>query len=209
MFDYLLKKYQHFARKVYMAGKSLRLKNMDFSLVSSNCNGGDILHDLKVPFRSPFAGLSCSPEDYLKLLGNLRGYMQCRLEFFKEEGISYPLARLNDITIHFVHYQSEEEAAQKWKRRAARMNYDNLFILFSDRGACTEEHLKQFDSLPYKNKAVFVNHPREDLSSAVYIRGFEELSSVGICLYYKSRYSCKKHYDQFDYVKWFNTGSIR
>ena len=34
----------------------LRLKNKDFSLFSSNCNGGCICHDLGLAFRSPYRG---------------------------------------------------------------------------------------------------------------------------------------------------------
>lgn len=44
-----------------------------------------------------------------------------------------------------------------------------------------------------------------DIKSAVYIRGFENDISVGNCMDFRSKFSWKKYYDDFDYVKWFNS----
>lgn len=50
-----------------------------------------------------------------------------------------------------------------------------------------------------------VNKPHPNIKSAVYIRGFENEECVGPCMAYKSKLSYKKYYDDFDYVKWFNS----
>lgn len=62
----------------------LRLKNKEFSLISSNCNGGMILHDLGLRFNSPFVNLWISPSDFIKMLGRLNYYMSCELVLKKE-----------------------------------------------------------------------------------------------------------------------------
>lgn len=115
------------------------------------------------------------------------------------------VALLKDIKIYFQHYKTEEEAKAKWNERAKRMDYDKLFILFTDRDGCTEQDIVEFDNLPYKNKVIFVNKPHPNIKSAVYIRGFENDGCVGPCMAYKSKISYKKYYDDFDYVEWFNS----
>lgn len=183
-----------------------RLNNKDFSLFSINCTGGCMCHDLGLKFRSPFVNLFMSPEDYLKFLENPKGYLEQPLEFLEQTEVSYPVARLKDITVHFMHYENAEEAREAWQRRTKRINWDNLFVLMTQRDGCTEEQLRRFDNLPYRNKVVFTNLPRPDIPSAAYIRGFEKAGELGVCTEFVNPYSGKKHYDWFDYVKWFNEG---
>ena len=196
-----------YTRDRYKKAKRLRLKNIDFSLIASNCNGAMILHDLNLRFNSPFVDLWIKPQDFIKMCRNLKDYMNCNLHFTNEEGINYPVGIIKDIRIYFQHYQSEQEAENKWNKRKQRINYDNIFILFTDRDGCTKQDLIDFDNLKYKNKAVFVHKPIPDINSAVYIRGFEQNDSVGMCMDYKGRFSLKRYYDDFDYVSWLNKGT--
>lgn len=167
---------------MFLSKQRKRLVNKDICLIASNCNGAMILHDLRLQFKSPFVNLWLRPKDFIKLLSSLREYMGYDLKF-----------------------TTEEEAKAKWNERAKRMDYDKLFILFTDRDGCTEQDIIEFDNLPYENKVVFVNKPHPDIKSAVYIRGFENEECVGPCMAYKSKLSYKKYYDDFDYVKWFNS----
>lgn len=194
-------------RNYYLKSKRKKLKNTNFSLISSNCNGATILHDLGLRFNSPFVNLWIKPKDYLKMLGDLENYMKCKLFFIDEPGITYPVALLNDIHIYFQHYKTKEEAETKWNERVKRINYDNIYVLFTDRDGCTFEDLITFDNLDYKNKVVFVNKNLPDIKSSVYIKGFDNEESVGNCMYYQGKYAYKKYYDQFDYVSWFNSGN--
>ena len=132
--------------------------------------------------------------------------MNTPLEFASEEGIDYPIGLLEDVKIYFQHYDTEEEALQKWNERKARFNYDNLFILFTDRDGCLRQDLMEFDDLAYKNKIVFTHQPYPDIKSSFYIRGFEDKGSVGDCFLFMPDKPYMKYYDQFDYVKWFNKG---
>ena len=194
-----------------LRNKKLRkkLNNTSFSLVASNCNGAFILHDLGVRFNSPFVNLWVKPQDFLKMLEDLKGYMDAPLSFVKEDGIDNPVGVIRDVRIYFMHYDSEQEALRKWNERKARIDYDNLFILFNDRDGCTYEDLQTFDNLPYKNKIAFTNKPYPELKSAFYIKGFEGQPSVGNCFDYMPHSFGKKYYDQFDYVSWFNSSGKR
>lgn len=181
-----------------------RLKNKEFSLISSNCNGAFICHDLGLQFRSPFVNLWMKPKDYLKYLKNIEYYKTCDLRFVENSKYNYPVGVLQDIKIFFQHYKSEKEAREKWVERSKRIDMDNLFILFTDRDGCTYEDLVEFDALPYPNKIVFTNKKYDEIKSSFCISGFEKEKSVGNCFEFISPFSGKKRYDEFDYVSWFN-----
>ena len=181
-----------------------KMKNTSFSLISSNCNGAFILHDLGLRFNSPFVNLWIKPKDFLKMLHNLKYYMSLDPVEVFEEGINYPIGRLDDIKVYFMHYDSFGDALNKWNERKTRIDYDNLFILFIDKDGCTYDDLLEFDKLPYDKKVVFTNKPYPEIKSAFYIKGFENKNSVGDCYNFIPFGFGKKYYDQFDYVGWFN-----
>lgn len=182
----------------------IKLKNKNFTLIASNCNGCFICHDLNVRFNSPFVNLYLDARDFIKYLKNMEHYNNCELSFINKENIDYPVGMLDDIKLYFVHYESEEQARSKWIERSKRINLENLFILMTDRDGCTKDDLIEFDNLPYKNKIVFTHVPYDDIKSAVYIKGFEKDNEVGMCFKFKNRFTGKKYYDDFDYVSWFN-----
>lgn len=129
------------------------------------------------------------------------------LEFLSqsESKKEYPVGCLGgDVRIYFQHYGSVDEAKQKWIERCKRINFDNIFVLFTDRDGCTYQNLGEFDSLPYENKIVFTNRSYPEINSAFHIRGFEDQDTVGNCFGYLNRFSGVRYYDQFPYVSWFN-----
>ena len=191
-----------FLRKTINNQNRQQLQNHTMSVLSINCNGAFILHDLNEQFRSPFVNLYLSPTDFLKYLKNIPHYMQAELTFITSEK-NYPFGQLDDLTIHFMHYHSEQEAANKWAERTKRINLDNLFVMMTDRDGCTYQDLQEFDRLPFENKVVFTHKPYPELKSAFYIKGFENQTQVGD-LFEFSGWNGKKYYDQLDYVNWFN-----
>ncbi|WP_439257666.1 DUF1919 domain-containing protein [Lonepinella sp. BR2271] len=202
----MFKKIQNIINKPFRLSinqsNQVRLKNSNFSVISSNCNGALILHDLHQPFNSPFVNLYLEPDDFIRYLSNIEYYNNQELTFVKSEK-HYPIGQLADIKIHFMHYATEQQAKQKWQQRSQRINWDNLFIMMTDRDGCTYQHLQQFDALPFANKVVFTHKPYPELKSAFYIKGFEQQGQVGDLFDYVG-WNGKKYYDQFDYVTWFN-----
>lgn len=90
-----------------------RLTNHGMTVISANCVGAFILHDLGEPFNSPFVNLYLSPKDFIRYLQNIPFYQQQTLVFEKTEK-PYPVGKLADITLYFMHYHSEQEAREKW-----------------------------------------------------------------------------------------------
>lgn len=162
------------------------------SIISSNCFAGTIMQDLKQKYNSPTEGLYFMYPDYIEFLKQPEYYLRrAKLSFVNVSkyplgnerhaqcGKKYPIALLGDkIEIHFLHYKTEQEAAEKWYRRAARVNLNNMLVIGMDQNLCSENDVKEFDSLPFKNKVIFSTRPIP-LSSNVYMKEFEQASEVG------------------------------
>lgn len=202
MFAFLKRAINKLRRPAINQQLQAHLTNHEMSVISSNCNGALILHDLNQQFRSPFVNLYLEPSDFIRYLENMAHYNEQSLTFETSDK-PYPVGKLDDIRLHFMHYHSEAEAKSKWEARLKRINLDNLFIMMTDRDGATYQDLVNFDRLPFKHKVVFTHKPYPKLASAVYIQGFEQDNQVGD-LYAFSGWNGKKYYDQFDYVSWFN-----
>ena len=188
-------------------GNRKKLNNKEPSLLSSNCNGAFLLHDLGLEFRTPTVNLWMKPKDYIELLKHLEAYLKEPLQFDDrlEQQYGYPVGVLKDtVKIYFQHYKTRQEAQEKWEKRSARVDLQNLFIWFTDRDGCTYEDLKEFDALPYKNKVAFTHVSYPEFKSAFYIEGFEKEKEVGLIFDFKKDKFAVKYYDDFPYVEWFN-----
>lgn len=141
-----------------------RIRSRNFTVISNNCWAGKLYQYLDMPYLSPTVGLYFFADDYIRFLKNLQYYMSLNLKFigYKDSKHSEvliehnqtekPIGVLDDVEIIFLHYKTEEEAYEKWNRRKARINWDNLYIKFSKMNHCTEEHMKQFSELPFEKK---------------------------------------------------------
>lgn len=185
----------------------LMLKNKSMSVLSSNCTGAFILHDLGMKFNSPFVNLWMSPKDFIKYVENLDTYRYIPLIESIEES-PYPIGLLQDLKIHFQHYSSFEEAKRKWEERSKRINKDNLFVIMSERDGCTYQDLENFNKLPLKNKVVFTCKKYPKIESSFSVPEYENQQELGH-LFERKGLLGKKVYDQFPYVEWFNTGKIK
>ena len=69
----------------------LKLKNSDFTIISSNCLGGVISHKLGLKFMSPTVNLFIEPSSFVKFCKNLTYYFEQPL-VEKEWSGDYPIA---------------------------------------------------------------------------------------------------------------------
>lgn len=150
--------------------------NRKFSIISNNCWGGLVYQYFGLPYTSPTIGLFFMDDDYIKFLECLDYYIEQPLKFISIEKsrykrklqsestmkVNYPIALLDDIEVHFLHYKSEKEAKEKWNKRVKRLNRDRLLIKMSQRFLDSQEILDRFESLPFKNKICFTEHKREN-----------------------------------------------
>lgn len=185
-----------------------KLVNDNFSIISSNCVAGVIYHDLGKKFLSPTINLYFESKDFIKFLKNMDYYVSLKLEEDFDKKYDYPVAKLGDLKLYCVHYDSFEEVKIKWEERCKRINKNNLFVIMCERDFCSETEIKEFDELPYKNKIIFVSRPMPQIKSAYYIPGTEnkkeENQGIVPIMKYKSIISGRRFIDDFDYVSFLN-----
>lgn len=197
-------------RKIHRYFLRKRLKNHDFTLLAPTCIAGVIYHELGMPFLSPTINLWMYDKDFVKFVGNLRYYLSQELRFVKIEGEYTPVAYLDDILIHFNHYHSEEEAADKWYERCKRVNYDNLYAIMADQpdgGVVTHEDMLSLKKLPLCNKAVLSIRDYDDIDYIVHLPKDPNKDCVNMYMFDKSKVLARFRWERdWDYVKWINDG---
>lgn len=205
---YLQKRYDALRElewKAYKWRRSKKLKNRNFTVIASNCSGMFMYYDLGLPYLTPTVNLSIEMNDFVKMVGNLKWYMEQKMTETHDQKYSCPVGILGDIKIYFIHYDSFEEGVLKWEERKRRINWDNLFIVGSEKDGCTYETIREFDKLPYKNKVIFTHVKYPEFSSAFCIKGFEDKDELGVIIYFKEQRLMRRYLDDFDYVKFVNS----
>lgn len=199
-----LQNYREKEFKAYKAKRRRRLKNTDFTILASDCNGTIMYYDLGLPFLSPTINLTIGMNDFVKMLENLPWYMAQELTELKIRDSAFPVGLLGDIRVNFVHYQTFEESAAKWEERKKRVNWDNLFFVGSAKGNCTYETIRRFDQLPYQHKVIFTHVKYPEFSSAYQLKGFEKQGELGTTTNFTNRFLKRRYLDSFDYVSFLN-----
>lgn len=185
--DYFLKN----KRKPYLKYIS-NIMSDNTCLISSNCFAGRIMQDLGMQYNTPTLGLYFMYPDYIEFLSELEFYLKkAKIKFVEHSKYKigderrehwrhwYPIGLLGGkVEIHFLHYHTEKEAADKWYRRAGRVDMDNVFIIGMDQNLCTENDIMAFDKLPFKRKIFFSSRDIKG-DSIIFMKEFENLGQVG------------------------------
>lgn len=167
--------------------------------------GGVVYHDLEQEFLSPTINLWFTPDDFLKFVENLERYLSLELIEDLSELYDYPVGKLGDIHIYFMHYRSFDEAKEKWKTRAKRVNLNNLYIVMTEWPDPSVELYRRFEKLPYRHKVLFTIKPHDEFSSIFCLRDAgEKYGDLGRIFEYKSIFSGHRYIDEFDYVSFLN-----
>lgn len=197
-------------RARYRSKKKSKLKNHTPSIICNTCVGGQIYNDLGLQFQSPTVNTLIKKNDFFRFVNDLESYLSSELAEVFEEGCSYPIGSLQHggetVRIHFPHDTSFEEAKRKWVRRAARVDFDNIYILYDcDRIRKNSTGYKEFKNIKYKNKRMLtfpvLFFDREVVPLFVYL--FKRRTR-GRILLYPNKYSVRRRLDAFDYVSFLN-----
>lgn len=144
------------------------LENTNFTIISNNCWGGMIYESYDLPKESPTVGMFFMADEYIRFLGSIKDYISKEITFIPPEQSryadvlrkdkrfgSYPIGMIGDVEVAFLHYHSEQVAKEKWERRCTRINWDKLIVKFNDQNGCTDDHVRAFAKLDFKNKLFF------------------------------------------------------
>ena len=179
-----------------------------FTVFSNNCLGGVFYHDAGLQFTSPLINTAMDGEDFLKFLENPQYYLKHDMEFFSWPGRNFPIARIDDIEVNFVHYKTQEECITAWKKRAERIVWDNIFIVATNHdGMCHDDCMERFDRLPYKNKIMFVSKEYPQYDWAIPIKQFKNRFQCRITTSFADMKGHRYYETAFDIAKWIRENS--
>ncbi|MFI1770806.1 DUF1919 domain-containing protein [Thalassobellus citreus] len=179
---FIKRKIRHAFRSIFCKKDIKLLRDKKFVIISNNCWGGALYQWYNRPYNSPFIGLFIYGPCYLRMLSNFEYYLKQELKFvpvskYPDRIKNYPVALLDDIEIHFTHFDNEQEANDKWNRRRTRMlaekNLDNYFFKICDRERVTIDCIQAFHKLPFKNKISFALDSNPELEKENHIKVFE------------------------------------
>lgn len=182
-----------------------RLKNKNITIFSSNCLGGLLYHELGLRFQSPTVNIRFSSKDFVKFIVDIDRYLSADfVEMTNTESV-YPVAMLDDIIVHFVHYKTFDEAVVKWNERKKRINWDNVYIILNDCDGVTEEDLKLLDNSKFEHIICFTSKKYFDNRCSFYLEKYEGQKSIGNIMkknYLTGELEIERY---FNFVSWFNT----
>lgn len=150
-----------------------RLQKRDITLITNNCIGGIIYHDMHLQFLSPTINLYFDNEEFIRFCTYLDEYLSLAVEECISIQKPFPVGVLHgshgDVHIYFMHYDSFEQAVAKWYERKERINYDNLYIIMEAQ-KCSSAILAKFNDIPHANKVVLTDGD-QDVANSFPIKG--------------------------------------
>ena len=218
MFPTFIDRFYHFLDRrtvgIFAAHRRKKITNLKFSIISNNCWGGVCYEHFGLLKQSPTVGMYFYPEDFLKLVCNLRHYLSLDMEIIDwrqsknadfliaDESTGFLIGRIGDIEAVLVHYHSAKLAVEKWARRRKRVDFEHLYFKFGQENHATFDQLKRFDEAPLPGpKVMFVSKPIPSFGSAIYYKGFEKEGQILNDTFYWDRY--------FDIYEFLNKGTIK
>lgn len=167
----IIKPLYHKLQRVLKFYRRIGLKNRNFTIISNNCTAGYVYQYFGLPYRTPTAGIFFEACDYVKLASNPKKYFYgAKLEFINpidsknlqiyqhsNDWGNYPVAKLNDIEIYFMHYPDQKAAENIWYRRSHRISFENMFFLFTENESFSKQVISEFLKINGKNKVCLTN----------------------------------------------------
>ena len=163
--------------------------------------GGVCAEYFNLPKNSPTVGSYFFAEDYIKLIQNLKYYLERDIEIINARDsrhsdilaelnqLDIPVGCLGDVEVVFLHYHDPIIAKEKWTRRVERINWNNLIIKFSYMSKCTDEHIREFQKISGVKKLCFVPHEFDDMEDLyVYPSCINSMTDLGDDVFYWNKY---------------------
>lgn len=179
-----------------------KFEGEDFTIFSNNCLGGVIYHDAGKRFSSPLVNTAMDGEDFIRFLERPQHYLEQEMTFITWPGHNYPIARIEDIEIRFVHYHNEVEARNKFSERKNRINWNNIVVVATNHdGLGSPALMERFDKLPYK-KIMYVSKEYPEYDWAICVPQFRGRFQVRIMTNF-ANFSGQRYYETaFDLADW-------
>ena len=194
-----------------------KLKNKDFTIIARDCIGGVLYHQLNAQFLSPTINLFFTLNAFNYFCLYLEDYLNADLEESKEEKVDYPVGLLKPkkdskvdkiLKVHFMHYESFDNAFQKWEERKKRINFNNIYVISS----CAYPHeienlnpqiIDDWNKIKYP-KVILVDK-NYGFENEIIIKKPEDCQEYAWLLYAPDQVQTwKRTFNDFDVVKFLN-----
>ena len=204
-----------FRRNRYLKKLRKRLKNQNPTIITSDCVGGIVYHDLNLPFTSPTINMRIESPDFIIFLEHLREFINITPEKVIAPEITHPVGELKykdlKVTLHFVHYKTFEEALQKWEERKKRINFDNIFVIWqvANKYGPSKELLERFLKINYNKVLITGKKCSANNKEIVKLKFYENPPAWTILSYKRELISNKRYLNKFDFVTFLNSGKVK
>lgn len=167
------------------------------------------MKDYSLPSYTPMVNNWYSAEDFIKICENPDYYFSIKMLYLGMDENGEFIGKIDDVTVHFGHTSSYEEALKKWEigcksyfRAKKKDNYE-ICIIQNDRNGFNDTLIDRFNNLPYSHKIIFVHKKDNSLHDAFYMQGEDNKSYVDVMTQFENKLSIRRRYDRFDFCKWF------
>lgn len=193
---------------------SLRKKNgnQNPSIISNNCIGGVIYHNLGLQFLSPTINLFINSDDFVFFCKHIEYYSTCPLIQDFSTDKNYPVGRIipdkdgyKEITVNFQHYKSFEEAEKKWVERFKRINWNNMYFIFEFYNSIyNPELMDEFDNAELRGKKILLLHEEvKHIKNQFVLSCYKNDMPIGKVLEF-DKTTGNQYLEEFDYVSFLN-----
>lgn len=130
----IYKKYSQQIRNIKFFKIRKKIKGKKVSIISSDCLGGILYHDMGLEFDSPTINLFFKESDYSFLNFCLDIDYYLNKEIVVKDDINFPKGiirgddRHQDVNIGFMHYQTAIDAKESWDKRKKRIQKNRIIF---------------------------------------------------------------------------------
>lgn len=173
-----------------------------FTIISDDCWGGQIYRQLGIPYQTPTVGLYIDSATYLDFVTRLSVDEACDLVFIDSEH-DFPVALYGNTLLYFMHYKSQQDAAEKFARRYRRMNRNRFFVKVDlGKPEVTERDIESWNSASLPNSVAFYSHktkvPLGGIHNGVLVKDWTQDGA--------KMFDVSRRY--FDVVSWIRDGHV-
>ena len=209
LFEHGINYWRRLKRERWLRELRNRNHNHDFSLITNDCVGGVISHDLGEQFRSPTVNLWIPQKEFLRFAQDLAYYLSCEIKETPEASKPYPVGTVMPkddehipIQVNFMHYRTFEEGYAKWRERSARVNYDRLYFIWHYFDEDTTERLEAFDRWDAR-KLIILHAPISGIRNCEVTDCYNQDPHSGKILDVVEK-TGKRYLDEIDYIGFLN-----
>ncbi len=193
-----------------------KLKSDDFSIISRDCIGGILYHQLGKKFLSPTINLFFTIEDFNYFCKYLKTYIKADLKVFKDDNVDYPVGllvpksffrKLKPLRVDFMHYPTFENAKEKWEERKKRINYNKILVVNSccystEVDSLKEKDIKNWSKIKYPK--VMLVESSFGFENEFIIKKPEDCKEFAWLLFQKDKSNDLRVFNDFDFITFIN-----